>query len=108
MEEQKPYLELEYRLVDLAHDLGLKPYQVSEILNRGIGVTFFDFINAYRIEEAKRRLKDPASGILKILTIAMDSDFNSKSSFNDTFRKFTAMTPSQYRSSASGQSGRPV
>lgn len=97
MEEERPFLEPEYRLVDLARHLGLKPYLLSEILNRGEGAPFFDFINHYRIEEAKRRLKDPAFGHQKILAIAMDCGFNTKSSFNESFRKLTGMTPSEFR-----------
>jgi AraC-like DNA-binding protein len=95
--EKKPYLRPEYRLFDLARDLNLRSYQVSEILNRGVGLRFYDFINQYRVKEAKSRLLDPSLTHLKILAIAMDCGFNSKSSFNDTFRKFTGLTPSQFR-----------
>jgi AraC-like DNA-binding protein len=104
MEEKKPFLELEYHLTDLSGALSLKPYQLSEILNQGVGVPFFDFINHYRVEEAKRRLRDPAFDHMKILAIAMDCGFNSKSSFNDTFRKMTGVTPSQYRSASAAAS----
>ncbi|HKY64057.1 MAG TPA: helix-turn-helix domain-containing protein [bacterium] len=97
MAEQKPYLDPELRLVHLSEAIGLKPYQVSEILNRGIRSNFYDYINRFRIEEAKRRLRDPAFAHMNILGIANDSGFNSKSVFNETFRKFTGATPSNFR-----------
>jgi AraC-like DNA-binding protein len=96
--EQKPYLDPELRLTDLAKGLELKSYQVSEILNRGMGVSFYDYINQFRIEEAKRRLLDASFAHMNILGIATDSGFNSKSVFNETFRKYTGTTPSSFRS----------
>ncbi len=95
--EQKPYLYPELRLVDLAKELRLKPHQVSEILNRGMGTTFYDFVNRHRIDEAMRRLKDPQYSQFNILGIASDCGFNSKSVFNETFRKFAGKTPSAFR-----------
>lgn len=97
MEETKPYLNPELRLADLAEDLKLKPYKVSEILNRGFGESFYNFINRYRIREAKTRLKNPKMEHLSILAIANDSGFNTKSVFNEVFRKYTGQTPSQLR-----------
>ena len=100
MAEKKPFLEPELRLGHLAAAIGLKSYQVSEILNRGIRSNFYDYINRHRIEEAKRRLRDPAFAHMNILGIATDSGFNSKSVFNETFRKFTGSTPSAFRSAS--------
>ena len=97
LEEKRPYLQAGLRLEDLARELGLKPYQVSEILNLGVGSTFYDHINGLRIEEAKRRLRDPNCAHMNILGIATDSGFNSKSVFNKTFREHTGMTPSKFR-----------
>lgn len=93
----KPYLNPELRLSDLASDLKLKPYQLSELINRGEQTNFYDFINRYRIDEAKRRLRDPAFLNLNILGIAQESGFNSKSVFNDSFKKLTGLTPSAFR-----------
>ena len=97
VEEKRPYLQTGLRLEDLARALGLKPYQVSEILNLGVGSTFYDYINRFRIEEAKRRLRDSAFAHMNILGIANDSGFNSKSVFNKAFREHTGMTPSEFR-----------
>jgi AraC-like DNA-binding protein len=98
MEKESPYLNPELRLTDLSEALGLKSYQLSEVLNRAMRTNFFQFINRYRIEVAKERLRDPQYNYMNIIGIAMDSGFNSKSSFNETFRDFVGQTPSIYRS----------
>lgn len=100
MVEAKPYLNPELRLGELAQALKVKPYKVSEILNRGFGESFYHFINRYRIQEAKARLQDPKMDHLNILAIANDSGFNTKSVFNEVFRKYTGQTPSQIRDRA--------
>lgn len=101
---QKPYLNPELRLSELADALGLKSYQLTEIINRGEGKNFYELVNSFRVEEFKRRAADPAHSHLSLLGLAMDSGFNSKSVFNETFRKMTGQTPSEYRSTHSPKS----
>jgi len=62
------------------------------------GRNFCDFINVYRIEESKRLLSDPVRGERSILDIAYEVGFNSKSTFNSAFKKYTGMKPSEFRS----------
>ncbi|MBK9415442.1 MAG: AraC family transcriptional regulator [Bacteroidetes bacterium] len=93
----KVYLQNDYSLAQLGKDLGIPAYQASELINRKYGATFYDVINQQRIDEVKRRLSDPKFEHLSILGIAMDCGFNSKSSFNSAFRKFTGKTPSEYK-----------
>lgn len=100
METERPYLRPELRLPELSHAVALKPYLLSEVLNRGLGMNFFEFINRYRIDTVKERLGNPKYTHMNILGIAMESGFNSKSVFNETFRQFTGMTPSAFRSQA--------
>ena len=95
--EEKLYLLPEISLAQLSDRLGVPSYLASELINRKYKDTFFDFINRKRIEEIKRRLADPAFAHYSILGIAMDCGFNSKSSFNTAFKKFTGSTPSEYR-----------
>ncbi|HNL38043.1 MAG TPA: helix-turn-helix domain-containing protein [Saprospiraceae bacterium] len=95
--EEKLYLLPELSLSQLSERLGVPSYLASELLNRKYKDSFFDFINRNRIEEVKRRLADPAFSHYSILGIAMDCGFNSKSSFNTAFKKFTGSTPSEYR-----------
>jgi len=99
--DDKVYLENELSLAQLSEKLRIQPYQTSELINRQYQESFFDLINRNRIEEVKKRLHDPAFSHLSILGVALDCGFNSKSSFNTAFKKFTGQTPSQYRSVSS-------
>ena len=97
MEEEKPYLDADLNLGRLAGNLGIHTNYLSRIINEYRNQSFNDFINQYRIHEAQTRLKDPASSALTILQIAYETGFYSKSVFNTAFKKFTGMTPSQFR-----------
>ncbi|MBX7218584.1 MAG: helix-turn-helix domain-containing protein [Blastocatellia bacterium] len=97
---QKPYLQPELTLRDVAASLSATPQQVSQLINERFDQNFSDWVNRHRVEEAKRRLADPRHKHLSILAIAEDSGFNSKSTFNAAFKKHTGVTPSQFRESA--------
>jgi AraC-like DNA-binding protein len=97
MSEQKPYLNEHINLNELAAMLNLDPNRLSMILNIHLKHNFYTFINKYRIEEVKKKFSDPEYKDENILTIAFDSGFNSKSSFNNVFKKITCMTPRGYR-----------
>ena len=58
---------------------------------------FFDYVNHFRVEKVKKDVSNVKKGHLKLLSIAMDAGFNSKSLFNAIFKKHTGMTPSEYR-----------
>ncbi len=98
MEKQELYLNPELRLSDLATALDIRPYRVSEILNRGLQTNFYDLVNHYRISKAMELLVAPDSAHFNLLGIGMESGFKSKSVFNDVFKKTTGLTPSQFRS----------
>jgi AraC-like DNA-binding protein len=97
METIKPYLEGELVLSQLAQQLGISANYLSQIINEQLEVNFYDFINGYRVEEAKRLMGNTGQEKLNILSIALDSGFNSKSAFYTAFKKATSMTPTQYR-----------
>jgi len=97
MKEERPYRDSELTLPQLATRLGISPHNLSQVLNAGLGQNFFDFINSYRINEVIEGLKDPDKQHLKILAIAFDAGFNSKTTFNSIFKKVTGITPSEYR-----------
>lgn len=97
MENDKPYLNSELTLSELAGKLSISTHNLSEILNTRVKQNFYDFINRYRVEEVKRRLADKESEMYNLIAIAFDSGFNSKSAFNTIFKKQTGTTPSQYR-----------
>jgi AraC-like DNA-binding protein len=96
---EKSYEINQLSLRDLSEALEVPPYQISQVLNTKLGKNFFDYINAYRIAEVKRRMADPSHNRFSILGIALDSGFNSKASFNRTFKDQTGTTPSAYKKS---------
>ena len=96
MEEHKPYLNSELRMGQLASELSLTTNQISQVLNQSLNKNFYEFINDYRVQEVKKRLKDPQNQNYTIYGIAMDSGFNSKNAFNRTFKKHTGKTPSEF------------
>lgn len=98
----KPYLDSELNLVKLADMLSLSPHQLSYLINTGFEENFFSYINNYRVDKAKELLLNTAKNNLTILGIAFESGFNSKTSFNTTFKKITGQTPSEYKRTRSG------
>ena len=97
MEAEKPYLDADISLPELANKLEIPSHHLSRVINEQLGTNFFDFINQYRIEEVKARINNPEFDKLSLLGIAFDSGFNTKSAFNRVFKKMTGLTPSEYR-----------
>lgn len=97
MENDQPWKESELTLADLATRLSSTPHKLSEVLNSQIGQTFYDFVNAYRVREVQRRIRAGDARSLKMLALAMDAGFASKSAFNEAFKKNTNQTPSAFR-----------
>ncbi len=85
-------------LAKFAKCLSLTPHLVSQVINEQLSCNFNDFINAYRVEEAKKMLCNPGMNNLTVASIAYDSGFNTLSAFNTAFKKFTGLTPTQFRS----------
>jgi AraC-like DNA-binding protein len=94
MEEEKPYLDPRLSLSGLSKLLDISPNQLSQIINQEAGVNFHDFINNYRVEEFILRAQQNKN--FSILALALDSGFNSKSSFNYIFKKKKGLSPSKY------------
>jgi len=99
METTKPYLKPNLTLPELAAQLSLSTHYLSQIINENYNLNFFDYINKYRIEEVKKKMQDPDFSNYSLLGIALESGFNSKSSFNRIFKKFTGQTPSEFKES---------
>ncbi len=96
MEQNKPYLNPTISLRDLAGQLKIPPRHLSQIINDRLHQNFYDFISRYRVEEAKRIFSDPSKD-KTVLEVLFEVGFNSKSSFNTAFKKFTNMTPSKFK-----------
>ena len=97
MEVEKPHLNNDLTLQKLSESLSISQHHLSQIINEKLNQNFFDFINSYRIEEAKILLLDKRGELLTILAIAEEVGFNSKSAFNIAFKKYTSMTPTQFK-----------
>ena len=99
MDTEKPYLDPELNLSDLAKKANLTRGQLSEIINSGFNKNFNDFVNEYRVETFKSMLKEDRHKQLSLLGIAYECGFNSKATFNRVFKKLTSHSPSQYLNS---------
>ncbi|MDR6525556.1 AraC-like DNA-binding protein [Chryseobacterium rhizosphaerae] len=97
METEKPYLDDKLTLQKLAEHLSIPEKQLSVLINQHTGRHFFDFVNEFRIKDAKVLLKDQPQ--LTVLEIVYEVGFNSKSSFYTAFKKETNITPTDYRKS---------
>jgi AraC-like DNA-binding protein len=91
------YRDSALTLPGLAEAVGTSPNALSQAINQYLGLNYFDFINRYRVEEAKKLLKESPDGQTTILDIAFCVGFNSKSTFNTAFKRLTGVTPSAFR-----------
>lgn len=88
----------------LAGRLGLPEYRLRRAINRGLGYrNFNEYLNRHRLADAKQALADPDQAEVPILTIALDSGFQSLGPFNRAFKADTGMTPTEYRKAAEGR-----
>lgn len=94
-ETKKIYTNPDLTLSILAKELNIRPQLLSQFINDNLNKSFTQFINEYRIDEAKRLLKESTQ--LKIDAVGFESGFNSSSTFYSSFKKITGMTPSNYQ-----------
>lgn len=95
LQQQRPWLKNDLRLSELADLAQMPSYQLSQIINQCAGKNFFELINSYRLEEAKRLLDIQPP--LKIAAVALDAGYNSQSVFYKYFKQATDLSPSEYR-----------
>ncbi|PQJ80148.1 helix-turn-helix domain-containing protein [Polaribacter porphyrae] len=100
MNDEKPFLNPSLTIRKLASAIEMNSRDLSVLINQHLNQHFFDFVNEYRIEEAKSILKNPKKKAFTILEILYEVGFNSKSSFNTAFKKHTGLTPTQFRKKA--------
>ncbi|TKG89227.1 AraC family transcriptional regulator [Puteibacter caeruleilacunae] len=97
MDNRKLWQNPEIRLNNLAEEVNETVHHVSQVINERKQLNFFDFINQYRINEARELLTTEKGKHFKILAIAFEVGFNSKTTFYTAFKKETGLTPSEYR-----------
>ena len=104
MQQEHDFLDNDIKLSDLAQSIGTSPQLLSQYLNTVLGLNFFDYINSLRVAEVQRMMLDPAYADTTLLDLALRAGFNSKSTFNSSFKKITGMAPSNWRKQGIGES----
>lgn len=97
MTTEEPFLDSQLTIQELAEKLKMPSKDLSGLINFYMDKHFFDFVNEYRIEKAMAILKDASQKELTVLEILYQVGFNSKSSFNTYFKKYTGKTPTDFR-----------
>lgn len=97
MERERSFLDPEITLPKLAQALEIPTAHLSRVINEHLGRNFYEFVNHYRVEDAKRRLAGPDASQDKLITVALDCGFNSLATFNRVFKELGGRTPSEYR-----------
>jgi AraC-like DNA-binding protein len=97
IEKDKMYLEMGLTVHEVAEKLNTQPYLVSQAINNCLGKNFFELVNRYRVDEAKQLLLNDAYNHLSMMGIGYEAGFNSKTAFNTAFKKYTGLTPSEYK-----------
>ena len=95
MQVAQPWLEPELTLTELAQRLRTNAGFLSKVINTGCGQNFNDFVNTYRVAEARRKLADRRFAHYSLVGVALESGFNSKSTFNRVFKKLLGHAPSE-------------
>ena len=97
LEGDRNFLNPNMSLDMIADELNLSQGHLSKLINTELGLSFKDYLNSLRIEEAKRYLKDSEFSNYTLAAIGLEAGFNSKSAFNASFKKITGLTPSQFK-----------
>ena len=97
MEVEKIYRQPDLTINGLAIELAIPKHYISQIINEQLDSGFLDFVNRYRVEEAKEKLQDVAYQSLSILAIGQQVGFKAKSTFYAAFKKYTKHTPAAFR-----------
>jgi AraC-like DNA-binding protein len=96
MDAERPFLDCELSLDDLARRLGVRARDLSQLSSRRYRMTMPALLNQWRLEEAARMLADP-NNTAPVTTIMYDAGFGSKSSFQREFQKRFGVSPTAYR-----------
>ncbi|MFD2823223.1 helix-turn-helix domain-containing protein [Lacinutrix iliipiscaria] len=95
--DEKRFLDSSLTLEKTAQALELSQGHLSKIINTELQISFSDYINSLRVEEAKSYLEDSEFSNYTLVAIGLEAGFNSKSAFNASFKKHTGKTPSEYK-----------
>jgi AraC-like DNA-binding protein len=102
IENDKLYKKEKLTLSELSKSVNTNPKYLSQAINDYLQLSFVDFINSYRVEEAKKLILDKKNGNLTLEAIGLMAGFKSKSAFFRAFKKATQLTPNQFLKSKRG------
>lgn len=97
MENEKLFLKQNLNIEEFSKRVDLPVKEVSAVINKHYGTNFFEFMNTYRVEEAKRLLSDPRHAEMTVLDVLLQSGFNSKSAFHRFFNRLVGVSPTEFR-----------
>ncbi len=97
MNKLEPWKDNELSVAKLSEITGIPKHYITQILNDNLQKNFYTFVNEYRTEYAKKLIVSPAYSHWSIVAIAYESGFNSKAAFNNFFKKYTGITPSEFK-----------
>jgi AraC-like DNA-binding protein len=100
MRNHQPFLQPDLTIKDLSEKLAISARHLSQVINQCAGQNFYDFVNSYRIEAAKKLFNDATQDRKTVLEILYSVGFNTKSAFNTAFKKHTGVTPTRFRKMA--------
>jgi AraC-like DNA-binding protein len=95
MKHERPFLDEDLRMADVAAELNINTHQLSEILNARLGLSFKNYVNRLRVDAASRLLREEPDR--SMLSIALAVGFSSKSAFNRAFQTHAQKSPSAVR-----------
>lgn len=107
MVEERLWFDYNLSLQELAGRLGVSRHVLSQLLNENLETTFHDYINAFRVEEAKALLLDLGSR-RSVLDVGLESGFGANATFYRAFKKHTGMTPTEFLASAASEKVEPI
>lgn len=99
MKTNERFLDSELTMNTISKELNIPSKTLSQVINEGYSCNFYDFVNKFRVEAAKTLFKNQSDKKMTIQEVMYNSGFNSKSSFNTAFKKFTKQTPTQFKNS---------
>lgn len=102
----KKYLDQNISLEAVALELSINKSYLSRLINTELGKSFSEFVNELRIDEAKEFLTNPKFENYTLVSIGLEAGFSSKSSFNSIFKKYTGLTPSEFKKSFNEQNSK--
>jgi AraC-like DNA-binding protein len=97
METQKLFLKQNLNIDEFSKRINLPVKEVSAVINKHYGTNFFEFMNSYRVEEAKRLLSDSQHADMTVMDVLLHAGFNSKSAFHRFFNRLVGMSPTEFR-----------